>query len=333
MEQPRGRKQRRRPDGRERRRRRWSTGGRFGGLSTCEIEVVVMVWEREGLRTAYWWMETSSVEADALVPFPPLSSSPLDNHILLWPSVCLRTSHLGPETPLAMPPAKKQKLSSNQPKPTSNTTSSSTSLPAPTSALDLPYTSAGLEDDVASEQGSEQGSDSEDEQDDASDESSEPDFETFARHGRGAEPDIDEEETPSAPLTSTALPSRIKLPSRVTAPKPKPSAVPSSSVPSALPLSPTAASPPPTAPSSSKPTSSFSNLGISPALIASMGTMSIRRPTPIQAGCIPAILAGRDCIGIAQTGSGKTLAFALPILQRISRDPFGVWAVVLTPTR
>ncbi|KAL7416905.1 DEAD-domain-containing protein [Mrakia frigida] len=64
-----------------------------------------------------------------------------------------------------------------------------------------------------------------------------------------------------------------------------------------------------------------------------MGAMSIRKPTPIQQGCIPAILAGRDCIGIAQTGSGKTLAFALPILQRIARDPYGVWAVVLTPTR
>lgn len=42
---------------------------------------------------------------------------------------------------------------------------------------------------------------------------------------------------------------------------------------------------------------------------------------------------GRDCIGGAKTGSGKTLAFALPIVERIARDPFGVWAVVLTPTR
>jgi len=44
-------------------------------------------------------------------------------------------------------------------------------------------------------------------------------------------------------------------------------------------------------------------------------------------------MAGRDCIGGAKTGSGKTLAFALPIVERIARDPFGVWAVVLTPTR
>lgn len=44
-------------------------------------------------------------------------------------------------------------------------------------------------------------------------------------------------------------------------------------------------------------------------------------------------LQGRDCIGNAKTGSGKTLAFALPILQRLSVDPYGVFALVLTPTR
>ncbi|GFR48805.1 hypothetical protein Agub_g10756, partial [Astrephomene gubernaculifera] len=49
--------------------------------------------------------------------------------------------------------------------------------------------------------------------------------------------------------------------------------------------------------------------------------------------CIPAILKGRDVIGLAQTGSGKTAAFALPILQSLAKDPYGVFAVVLTPTR
>lgn len=43
--------------------------------------------------------------------------------------------------------------------------------------------------------------------------------------------------------------------------------------------------------------------------------------------------AGRDCIGAAKTGSGKTAAFALPILQKLSEDPYGVFALVLTPTR
>ncbi|CAG8689470.1 5521_t:CDS:2, partial [Funneliformis caledonium] len=34
-----------------------------------------------------------------------------------------------------------------------------------------------------------------------------------------------------------------------------------------------------------------------------------------------------------KTGSGKTAAFALPILQKLSEDPFGVFALILTPTR
>ncbi|KAK4839481.1 hypothetical protein QYF36_022277 [Acer negundo] len=34
-----------------------------------------------------------------------------------------------------------------------------------------------------------------------------------------------------------------------------------------------------------------------------------------------------------QTSSGKTAAFALPILQRLAEDPYGVLALVVTPTR
>ena len=56
-------------------------------------------------------------------------------------------------------------------------------------------------------------------------------------------------------------------------------------------------------------------------------------PTPVQSNCIPAILSGKDCIGCAKTGSGKTLAFALPILQTLSQDPYGIYALILTPTR
>jgi len=42
---------------------------------------------------------------------------------------------------------------------------------------------------------------------------------------------------------------------------------------------------------------------------------------------------GRDCIGSAHTGSGKTVAFAIPILQSLSHDPSGPYALILTPTR
>jgi DEAD/DEAH box helicase len=40
-----------------------------------------------------------------------------------------------------------------------------------------------------------------------------------------------------------------------------------------------------------------------------------------------------DCIGNAKTGSGKTVAFAIPILQKLMQDPYGIFALVLTPTR
>ncbi|TRM68078.1 P-loop containing nucleoside triphosphate hydrolase protein [Schizophyllum amplum] len=61
--------------------------------------------------------------------------------------------------------------------------------------------------------------------------------------------------------------------------------------------------------------------------------MSIRAPTEIQKACVPPLLEGRDCIGNAKTGSGKTIAFALPILQKLSADPYGIFALVITPTR
>ena len=59
----------------------------------------------------------------------------------------------------------------------------------------------------------------------------------------------------------------------------------------------------------------------------------VGRPTAIQTACIPPILSGRDCLGVAHTGSGKTLAFALPVLQDLSKDPYGIFALVMAPTR
>ena len=61
--------------------------------------------------------------------------------------------------------------------------------------------------------------------------------------------------------------------------------------------------------------------------------MEIKRPTGIQKGCIPRILAGQDVIGGSRTGSGKTLAFVIPLLQKWAEDPVGIFAVILTPTR
>ncbi|KPI40225.1 ATP-dependent RNA helicase dbp8 [Cyphellophora attinorum] len=77
----------------------------------------------------------------------------------------------------------------------------------------------------------------------------------------------------------------------------------------------------------------FKSLAVAPWLVHTLKSLSITSPTPIQQSCIPPILEGRDCIGGSRTGSGKTIAFAVPLLQKWAEDPFGIYAVVLTPTR
>ncbi|KAL1924558.1 uncharacterized protein VTP21DRAFT_4212 [Calcarisporiella thermophila] len=81
------------------------------------------------------------------------------------------------------------------------------------------------------------------------------------------------------------------------------------------------------------PSATFGELGLSEFLVDALDAMAIRKPSEIQRACIPPILEGKNVIGGAKTGSGKTAAFALPILQKLSEDPYGVFAVVLTPTR
>lgn len=77
----------------------------------------------------------------------------------------------------------------------------------------------------------------------------------------------------------------------------------------------------------------FLSLGVAQWLIRACASLGIYTPTPVQLQCIPPILAGKNVLGAAQTGSGKTAAFLLPILQRLAEDPFGIFALVLTPTR
>jgi len=57
-------------------------------------------------------------------------------------------------------------------------------------------------------------------------------------------------------------------------------------------------------------------------------------PTPIQASAIPAVMEGRDVLGLAQTGTGKTAAFVLPLLHKLLNNPSNnVSAVIIAPTR
>ena len=81
-------------------------------------------------------------------------------------------------------------------------------------------------------------------------------------------------------------------------------------------------------------TTSFAELGLNEQILAGVDALGFSTPTPVQAGAIPKVLAGRDVVASAQTGTGKTAAFALPMLQRIAgKSGHGPHALVVTPTR
>ncbi|MCX8958521.1 DEAD/DEAH family ATP-dependent RNA helicase [Erwinia psidii] len=77
----------------------------------------------------------------------------------------------------------------------------------------------------------------------------------------------------------------------------------------------------------------FADLGLNADILESLNGMGYVKPSPIQAECIPHLLAGRDVLGMAQTGSGKTAAFSLPLLNNIDPDVKAPQILVLAPTR
>lgn len=93
-----------------------------------------------------------------------------------------------------------------------------------------------------------------------------------------------------------------------------------------------------TGPVPPNPVSSFGHFGFDENLIKAIRKSEFTQPTPIQSQAIPAILSGRDLIGIAKTGSGKTAAFIWPMLihimdQKPLKEGDGPIAVILAPTR
>ena len=82
----------------------------------------------------------------------------------------------------------------------------------------------------------------------------------------------------------------------------------------------------------------FDTLGLAAPILRAVQAEGYTAPTPIQAQAVPALLAGRDVLGIAQTGTGKTAAFVLPLLDRLARDRRPTVAkrcraLILAPTR
>jgi len=93
---------------------------------------------------------------------------------------------------------------------------------------------------------------------------------------------------------------------------------------------------------------SFAELGLAEPILRAVITEGYTHPTPIQSEVIPAMLEGKDIVGIAQTGTGKTAAFVLPILHQLALSagqsrldpkkffgpgPKACTALILAPTR
>ncbi|GMH36952.1 hypothetical protein BSKO_04825 [Bryopsis sp. KO-2023] len=70
-----------------------------------------------------------------------------------------------------------------------------------------------------------------------------------------------------------------------------------------------------------------------------MAHMRFIEPTPVQEGCWPVCLEGKDMQGVAEPGSGKTLAFLLPAAVKMTalmasmNSGSCLWTLIIAPTR
>jgi len=78
---------------------------------------------------------------------------------------------------------------------------------------------------------------------------------------------------------------------------------------------------------------SFRELGVSARVSEALAARSIHEPFTIQSLVLPDALAGLDVLAKSPTGSGKTLAFAIPIVERTTKQDRRPSALVLVPTR
>lgn len=77
----------------------------------------------------------------------------------------------------------------------------------------------------------------------------------------------------------------------------------------------------------------FEDFGCEKFVCSTLRQVNINEPSNVQKGVIKHIINGYNCNAISQTGTGKTAAFALPIVSTLSKDPYGIYALVLSPTR
>ena len=76
----------------------------------------------------------------------------------------------------------------------------------------------------------------------------------------------------------------------------------------------------------------FTDLQLSPDLIAALAKQQITVPTSIQRAAVPVLLSGQDAYLHAETGTGKTLGFLLPAFMRIDSAQAATQIVIAAPT-
>ena len=77
----------------------------------------------------------------------------------------------------------------------------------------------------------------------------------------------------------------------------------------------------------------LTSLGLPEFLTQTVGALGYSEPTDVQREFIPKILEQQPVQVKSPTGTGKTATFAIPIITSLAKDPYGVFALVLTPTR
>lgn len=82
-----------------------------------------------------------------------------------------------------------------------------------------------------------------------------------------------------------------------------------------------------------EPTHLFADFAVNDHLKQNIVQSGYVKPTAIQDQAIPAILDGRDVIGLANTGTGKTAAFTIPMLERIKDTQNRPAVLIMAPTR
>lgn len=76
----------------------------------------------------------------------------------------------------------------------------------------------------------------------------------------------------------------------------------------------------------------FADFAVASLIHDNLASMGYTKPSPIQDKTVPAGLAGKDIVGIANTGTGKTAAFAIPVIHRLITEQNSK-AIILAPTR